>query len=201
MGDTTQIVEVAKGISDYGALAVMGAAFIIISVITQWSIFRWFKTIVDNMLKNTSCTMDELLIETKTQNEQLADIAEGLRSKTLLEIKDITKTCFDLAIERVCRIIRKVKEENNISDVESTKAKINSLLTNLHEDRNSRFDNHTFHGRPLSSYTSKEWIDWVQEVVEKEVYNKKQNDNRARTNVSTVYDRIKLDLYHRLTNQ
>jgi hypothetical protein len=201
MESTTQIVEVAKGISDYGALAVMGAAFIIISVITQWSIFRWFKTIVDNMLKNTSCTMDELLIETKTQNEQLADIAEGLRSKTLLEIKDITKTCFDLAIERVCRIIRKVKEENNISDVESTKAKINSLLTNLHEDRNSRFDNHTFHGRPLSSYTSREWIDWVQEVVEKEVYNKKQNDNRARTNVSTVYDRIKLDLYHRLTNQ
>lgn len=201
MGETTQIVEVAKGISDYGALAVMGAAFIIISVITQWSIFRWFKTIVDNMLKNTSCTMDELLIETKTQNEQLADIAEGLRSKTLLEIKDITKTCFDLAIERVCRIIRKVKEENNISDVESTKAKINSLLTNLHEDRNSRFDNHTFHGRPLSSYTSREWIDWVQEVVEKEVYNRKQNDNRARTNVSTVYDRIKLDLYHRLTNQ
>lgn len=201
MGETTQIVEVAKGISDYGALAVMGAAFIIISVITQWSIFRWFKTIVDNMLKNTSCTMDELLIETKTQNEQLADIAEGLRSKTLLEIKDITKTCFDLAIERVCRIIRKVKEENNISDIESTKAKIKSLLTNLHEDRNSRFDNHTFHGRPLSSYTSKEWIDWVQEVVEKEVYNKKQNNNRARTNVSTVYDRIKLDLYHRLTNQ
>lgn len=201
MGETTQIVEVAKGISDYGALAVMGAAFIIISVITQWSIFKWFKTIVDNMLKNTSCTMDELLIETKTQNEQLADIAEGLRSKTLLEIKDITKTCFDLAIERVCRIIRKVKEENNISDVESTKAKINSLLTNLHEDRNSRFDNHTFHGRPLSSYTSKEWIEWVQEVVEKEVYNKKQNDNRARTNVSTVYDKIKLDLYHKLTNQ
>lgn len=201
MGETTQLVEVAKGISDYGALAVMGAAFIIISVITQWSIFRWFKTIVDNMLKNTSCTMDELLTETKTQNEQLADIAEGLRSKTLLEIKDITKTCFDLAIERVCRIIRKVKEENNISDVESTKAKINSLLTNLHEDRNSRFDNHTFHGRPLSSYTSREWIDWVQEVVEKEVYNKKQNNNRARTNVSTVYDRIKLDLYHKLTNQ
>lgn len=201
MGETTQIVEVAKGISDYGALAVMGAAFIIISVITQWSIFRWFKTIVDNMLKNTSCTMDELLTETKTQNEQLADIAEGLRSKTLLEIKDITKTCFDLAIERVCRIIRKVKEENNIHDVESTKAKINSLLTNLHEDRNSRFDNHTFHGRALSSYTSREWIEWVQEVVEKEVYNKKQNDNRARTNVSTVYDKIKLDLYHRLTNQ
>lgn len=201
MGETTQIVEVAKGISDYGALAVMGAAFIIISVITQWSIFKWFKTIVDNMLKNTSCTMDELLAETKTQNEQLADIAEGLRSKTLLEIKDITKTCLDLSIERVCRIIRKVKEENNISDVESTKAKINSLLTNLHEDRNSRFDNHTFHGRALSTYTSKEWIDWVQEVVEKEVYNKKQNANRARTNVSTVYDRIKLDLYHRLTNQ
>lgn len=199
INDAAQIVDVARGISEYGALAIMGAAFIAISVVGQWTIFKWFKSIINNVLDNTSCTMDELLAETKIQNAQLLDIAEGLRSKTLLEIKDITKTCFDLAIERVCRIIKKVKEENNIQDTESTKNKIRSLLTNLHEDRNSRFDHHSFHGRPLSSYTKREWIDWVEEVVTKEIYNEKQSEKRARTNVTTVYDKIKLDLYHRLT--
>jgi hypothetical protein len=201
INDATPIVDVARGISDYGALAVMGAAFILISIVTQWSIFKWFKTIIDNLLKNTSCTMDELLAETKTQNEQLADIADGLRSKTLLEIKDITKTCFDLSAERVCRIIKQVKQENNISDQEGTKKKIRTLLTNLHEDRNSRFDNHRYHGKQLTYYTTRKWIDWVQDVVEKEVYNSIENETRTRTNVTTVYDRIKLDLYHKLTDQ
>lgn len=193
-----EIVSVAKGISDYGALAVLSASFILISVITQFSIFRWFKNIIDGLIKNTSCAIDDLLKETKMQNEQLTDIAEGLRPRTMLEIKDITKTCFDLSVEKVCQMIKRVKEENNIHDVESTKAKIRLLLTNLHEDRNSRFDNHIFKGKPLTYYTSTEWIDWVEDVVIKEVYSETMNEKRARTNVIAVYDRIKLDTYHKM---
>ena len=192
------IVSVAKGISDYGALAVLSASFILISVITQFSIFRWFKNIIDGLIKNTSCAIDDLLKETKMQNEQLTDIAEGLRPRTMLEIKDITKTCFDLSVEKVCQMIKGVKEENNIHDEESTKKKIRLLLTNLHEDRNSRFDNHIFKGKPLTYYTSTEWIDWVEDVVIKEVYSETMNVKRARTNVIAVYDRIKLDTYHKM---
>lgn len=194
-----EIVSVARGISDYGALAVLSASFILISVITQFSIFRWFKNIIDGLIKNTSCAIDDLLKETKMQNEQLTDIAEGLRPRTMLEIKDITKTCFDLSVEKVCQIIKRVKEENNIHDVESTKAKIRLLLTNLHEDRNSRFDNHIYRGKPLTFYTSPEWIDWVADVVTKEVYNDTINEKRSRTNVISVYDKIKLDIYHKMS--
>ena len=193
-----EIVSVAKGISDYGALAVLSASFILISVITPFSIFRWFKNIIDGLIKNTSCAIDDLLKETKMQNEQLTDIAEGLRPRTMLEIKDITKTCFDLSVEKVCQMIKRVKEENNIHDEESTKKKIRLLLTNLHEDRNSRFDNHIFKGKPLTYYTSTEWIDWVEDVVIKEVYSETMNEKRARTNVIAVYDRIKLDTYHKM---
>lgn len=200
MEDVTPILETAKGITDYGALAIMGACFILISVVGQWTIFKWFKSIIDQMINNNSCTMDDLLVETKTQNEQLADIAEGLRQKTLAEIKDISKTCFDLSVERVCRIIKRVKEENNIADNEATKAKVTMLLTNLHDDRNSRFDHHHYHSKPLSAYTTDEWIEWVRDVVLKEVYAQTQNNNRAYTNVNAVYDRIKIDFYHRLTN-
>ena len=146
----------------------LSASFILISVITQFSIFRWFKNIIDGLIKNTSCAIDDLLKETKMQNEQLTDIAEGLRPRTMLEIKDITKTCFDLSVEKVCQMIKRVKEENNIHDEESTKKKIRLLLTNLHEDRNSRFDNHIFKGKPLTYYTSTEWIDWVEDVVIKD---------------------------------
>lgn len=200
MESVTPIIETAKGITDFGALAIMGASFILLSVIGQWTIFKWFKSIINKVIESNSCTMDELLSETKTQNEALSDIADGLRSKTLLEIKDISKAYFDLSIEKVCRIIKKVKEENNIADNEATKAKVQMLLSNLHEDRNTRFDNHYYHGKPLSSFTSQKWIDWVAGVVLKEVYAQNQNQDRAYTNVNAVYDKIKIDFYHKLTN-
>lgn len=78
--------------------------------------------------------------------------------------------------------------------------KIRTLLINLHEDRNSRFDYYTYRGKRLSSYTSPEWLDWVADVVEAEVYSDKQNNERSYTNVQAVYDRIKLDFYHKMNS-
>ena len=44
------------------------------------------------------------------------------------------------------------------------------------------------------------WIDWVEEVVIKEVYSETPNNSRAYTNVSAVYERIKLDFYHKMND-
>ena len=194
MNDMQGVTDVAKAVSDYGAVIICTAAFIVLSIV----MFRWFKSIVDSNMKNNANMMSELLETTNKQNELLNDIADGMRPATLLQIKNISNTCFDLAVERVCRIIKKVREENNIVNKEATKAKIRTLLCNLHEDRNSRFDNHRYRGKTLTQYTSPEWIDWVAEVVEREVYAETQNNSRAFTNVEAVYAKIRLDFYHRL---
>jgi hypothetical protein len=91
-----------------------------------------------------------------------------------------------------------VREENHIADKEATDKKIRSLLLNMHDDRNTRFDCYTYRGKRISSYTAPEWVDWVEEVVIKEVYETQPNANREYTNVQAVYERIKLDFYHRL---
>ena len=125
----------------------------------------------------------------------LTDIAEGLRPETQLRIKNISSIYFDLAVERVCRIIKKVREENHIADREATKAKVHTLIMNMHEDRNSRFDAHSYRGKRLSSYTSPEWIEWVEQCVLSEVYAETVNNGRAYTNVQMVYDRIKNSIF------
>lgn len=199
MNEVQGTLDVAKGISDYGALVILAAVFIVLSLLMWVAIFRWFKSIMDNMIRNNAETMSALLTKTDAQNDVLNEIADGLRPSTLLQIKSISNTCFDLSTEKVCRIIKKVREENHIADKEATKAKIRTLLCNLHEDRNSRFDNTRYRGNTLTHYTSPEWIDWVAEVVEKEVYADTVNNARAFTNVEAVYSKIKLDFYHRLT--
>lgn len=199
MNEIQGVTEVAKGISDYGVMIVICAAFIVLSLLMWVAIFKWFKSIIDSTMKNNIKMMNELLETTNAQNDLLNDIADGMRPTTLLQIKSISNTCFDLSVERVCRIIKKVREENNIINKEATKAKIRNLLCNLHEDRNSRFDNTRYRGKTLTQYTSPEWIDWVANVVENEVYAETQNNSRAFTNVEAVYSKIRLDFYHRLT--
>lgn len=194
-------LKVAQGISDFGFMVVVCAVFLVLACGLMIACFKWFKSIINGMIKSNQGMVSELLRETKTQNDMLTDIAEGLRPETQMRLKNISKVYFDYAIEKVCRIIKKVREENHIADQEATKAKIHTLIINLHEDRNSSFDYYSYRGKRLSSYTSPEWIAWVEECVWNEVYAENVNNGRTYTNVQTVYDRIKIDFYHKLNQE
>jgi hypothetical protein len=200
MENVDSVLNVAKGISDLGMMAITAAFFLVLAGGLMVACFRWFKSIINGMIADNKQLMTELLDETKRQNEQLTDISEGLRPETQLRIKNTTGVYFDFAVEKVCRIIKKVREENHIADKEATQKKVHTLLLNLHEDRNSRFDHYTYRGKRLTTYTSPLWIDWVEEVVISEVYSETQNNNRAYTNVTAVYERIKLDFYHKMNS-
>lgn len=199
MENVSNVTEIARGIGDVGMMAITAAFFLLLAGGLMVACFKWFKSIINGMITDNKQLMTDLLDETKRQNEQLTDISEGLRPETQLRIKNTSGIYFDFAVEKVCRIIKKVREENHIIDREATKAKIRTLLINLHEDRNSRFDYYTYRGKRLTSYTSPVWIDWVEEVVTKEVYSE-PNNKRAYTNVSAVYERIKIDFYHKMND-
>lgn len=196
--DVGSATEVAKGITDLGMMAMVAGFFLVLSSLLWVACFRWFKSIIDGMIKDNTKMVKDLIDETRKQNDMLNDISEGLKPETQLRVKNFTGVYFDLAIEKVCRIIKKVREENHIVDKEATRAKIRTLLHNLHEDRNSRFDSFSYRGKILTTYVNHDWVDWVTEVVEREVYSDTVNNGRAYTNVQAVYERIKLDFYHKM---
>ena len=198
---TQEVDVIAKNIGDVGMMAVTAAFFLILTALLWVACFRWFKSIIDGMIKGNNKMVNDLLVETRKQNDMLTDISEGLRPETQLRIKHTTGVFFDLAIEKVCRIIKKVREENHIVDKDATRAKIHTLIQNIHEDRNSRFDCFNYRGKKLSSYINHDWIEWVAEVVEHEVYNETVNHGRAYTNVQAVYERIKIDFYHKMNHE
>ena len=193
-------LDTARTIGDVGMMAVTAAFFLVLAAALMVACFRWFKSIITDMLVGYKGPMDQLLEETKSQNAMLADISEGLRPETQIRVKNTSSIFFDYAVEKVCRIIKKVREENHIIDRDATRNKIRTLLMNLHDDRNSRFDYYTYRGKRLTSYTSPEWVDWVVEIVENEVYADNPNNGRSYTNVQAVYDRIKLDFYHKMNS-
>ena len=195
---THDVGKVAKNISDLGMMAVTAAFFLILTGLLWVACFKWFKKIIDDMIRGNAQMIKDLLSETRKQNDMLNDISEGLRPETQLRIKNMSGAHFDLAVEKVVQMISRIRKENHIADKEKTRNKIRILITNLHEDRKSRFDSFTFHGKKVSEYTNPEWVDWVAEVVEQEVYAPKPNHERTYTNVKAVYEKIKLDFYNHL---
>lgn len=201
MNSITDVTTVAHGISDFGMMAVTAAFFLILSAAMMVAIFKWFKTIIEQMMQDNKESLQELAKTTNAQNDMLQDISEGLRTETLLRIRNLTGFAFDLSIEQVCRLIKRVRQENHIIDHEATAAKIRKSLMVIHNDRNSRFDPFTYRGKPISDYCVIEWVEDVAKVVEGEIYNADgANNARAYTNVKLAYDNIKTDFYQRLNS-
>lgn len=196
INDTLQI---AKGISDYGIMIVISAFFLVLSGSLMIVCFKWFKTMIENIMNDYSERLERLQNTVNKSTEAMIDIAEGLIPETQLRIKNISNVYFDLAVEKVCRLIKRLREENHIDDREAEGKKIRTLLRNIHEDRNSKLDSFRFRGKPLSEYCNPDWVEQVAKVVEGELYNENgANNRRAYTNVKAAYDNIKLDFYHRL---
>lgn len=193
-----QVAQVAKGISDYGMMAITAAFFLIISATMMIALFRWFKNLIDRMLEQHE-TLKELLDKMQDNTEALQDLAEGMRAETGLRIRNLTGFAFDLSIEQVCRLIKRTRKENHIANKEATAIKVRKALQVIHNDRNSRFDSFTYRGKPLSDYCNPQWVTDVEKVVEGELYHEDgENDARAYTNVKLAYDNIKTDFYQRL---
>lgn len=199
MNNITDVTTVAHGISDFGMMAVTAAFFLILSAAMMVAIFKWFKAIIEQMMQDNKESLQELAKTTNAQNDMLQDISEGLRTETQLRIRNLTGFAFDLSIEQVCRLIKRVREENHIIDHEATVTKIRKSLQVIHNDRNSRFDPFTYRGKPISEYCNTDWVEDVAKVVEGEIYNEDgANNARAYTNVKLAYDNIKTEFYQRL---
>ncbi len=193
-------LEAGRSVSDFGMMAVTAGFFLVLSAILMVTCFRWFMKVINDMMIEHKKTMGLLLEETRQQNLMLSEISEGLAPENQLKVKTISNLFFDLAIEKVCRVIKRVRTENHIADKDATKVKVIKLLRNIHDDRNSKLDSFTYMGHPLSFYTNPEWVQQIAEVVLAEVYNEHgENNGRAYTNVDAAYAKIRLEFYNNMT--
>lgn len=198
--DVQQVTDVARGVSDYGFMVMTASFFLLLSAIMMIAIFRWFKSMVDRMIEQQDSLHDLLSIMQESANDQKR-LIERLEPETKLRIRNLMGFAFDLSIEQVCRLIKRIRKENHIINHEATQEKIRKSVQVIHDDRNSKFDPFVYNGKPLSEYCSESWVDDISKVVEDEIYHEDgENNARAYTNVKLAYDKIKTDFYQTLND-
>lgn len=193
-------IQVAKGISELGMLVMAGAFFLVLSATMMAVVVKLFSKMINNTMEENKATQNKLIEAINEQSAQLVDVAEGLREKSLTEIKIVSGALFDTGKSEITKIIKTIRQENHIQNKKATVAKIRKMVINVHENRNSKFDAFKFRGKSLASYTSPEWIEQLSQVVEQEVYSDSANNGRADTNITNITESMKLDFYHNLIN-
>ena len=192
-------LKTAQGISEFGLMVIICAFFVVMAALMMIFMFRWTINTINDVMRTNKEMLTRLDAQMQENNKIMQSIAEGLRPETDNRIKTTSKNMFNLAKYELKDIISTVRSENHLADREGTEGKIIKLVTNLHEEKNTDFECYTYRGRKLSSYTNPKWVEWMTQGVINEVYNDKGfNEDRMDTNITALFDRIKLDFHHRL---
>lgn len=187
-------LKTAEGVSNYGIMIMICALFLMITGAMWFFVFKWFKHLIEGIVTRQETTMQTLLNETKQQNIVLADINEGLRPISQIQISSICSNFFDLDCEKLCRLIKVIRNENNIEDCEATHKKIETRVGAIFKNRSIEYSNFMLRGRRLSDYMKLEWVKKFVDIVENEIYSPTgENNARAYANVKTGIDEIKAE--------
>ena len=191
------VIKTAEGISNFGLVIMIAAFFLILTFILWITMFKWFKKLIDGMVNNHTQAMNKLLTETRNQNDKLDLIREGLEPELLTRVRVVSNALFDLSGWHTLDILQTVRRENHIIDREATGKKIRNLLNIEYQNVRSKLDSYgTYRGKKLATYTQDSWVELVAKVVEEELYNENgENSDRALTNVTMVFDKIKIEYY------
>ena len=117
-------MEVAQNIHEYGIAVVICSLFVVLSAALMITCFRWFKSIIEQIMSNYSVQLSKLYEASNRNGEVLVDIAEGLVSETILKTKTITESLLDVAFLKSKDLVARIIDENNIQNKEATKIKV-----------------------------------------------------------------------------
>ncbi len=197
--DQSSVNHTLDNISDYGMSYTTAAIYLTFSLAVLSALFLWFNRVINNLIKNNDKILKEILSETQAQNSQLAILVENSRDETIGRIRTVSNALFDVSFWHTLNTIKRIRKENHIADVETTKKKIRDLVTIEYDSGCHKLDAFSYEGNHLSKFVNKAWIDWICQVIESEVYNELgENDNRAYTNVGMTFNQIKIDFNKRM---
>lgn len=176
----TDLASVAETITNYGIMTTICA----LTILAMFLMFRHFMKQNTDMLNKILSSKDGAYLY-ETPMEQIRVVQSAL---------------FDLAKHEVLTHLARIHSENNLHDKEMVRQKVTDVLTNIHNDRNSKLDNFKYHGLKLSDFSNHKWITRIADIGMKQIYlNEKEFQyKRAYSALDIAYNHIKIEFYNNI---
>ena len=210
-----QGLDVAKGIGDYGMMAISAAfmlVFAAVILIAGISILKKFFADASNNFAELPEALSKIeanIQETISHYQEISDTNQEIRDylRTLAEatatqhigvLKLIVNENFNLSEQRVVAEILRIKEVNHIQDNRKMiECKVKRIVTNLYDKRVSYFHNFCYQGKFIDAFIGDTYIDRVLKVMMSEIYSD-HTTTLIMDNVKNLYDELRNDYFKRM---
>ena len=158
--NTGEVIEIARGISEYGLLAIAAAGFVFIAIVvlvaiivrhfqyqrkeveTQQAAMALLTTNMDAILHRQSGLSDKVIeihsvtskmnLDNETILNQLNVLHEAFTIDEFAQATSLAELTFGLTQKLICDAIGQIKEENNIEHKEQIEKKIKDIINNIY---------------------------------------------------------------------
>jgi len=203
---TGEVIEVARGITEYGFLAIAAAGFVVIALIALiLIIYKHFqyqkeesllqKKTMSKLTENSDATLHRLNV----LDNKIHDLHEAFTTDEFAQASLIIDMQLSNTKQQVCAAIGQIKEENNLDNREHVEKKIKHIINNIHTERNIIFDRFKYKNMPLSAYTLPKWKEEIIAYVLESVYDSQVFKNKYYMNeLEIMYEGIKNEFIENL---
>lgn len=147
---TSEVIDVAKGISDYGAVIMLAALMMVYIV---WQIVDNFRRQKRYEEQNTGLAM--MAEFARRAAEYFEERAE--RKVSIDQARAIISTEFARTTQAVAMQIVKIKEANNLDQTDLVRRNVETFLNGLYASTEGMLRKFEFEGHPLSTFIESSW--------------------------------------------
>jgi ABC-type multidrug transport system fused ATPase/permease subunit len=203
MIQTNEILDVAKGISDYGMSAITAACFLVICLIMFAAMIKFVAKTINNLIGKQQESISNLTTKQSDILAMIKDVHHTSNNKLLEQVHVVSSMAFDNSKNSVIQALILIKKDNHLENNEYfIEQKVRLIVENIHNDRNSKFDNFNYRGKSLSEYTDPNWISKISALMVSELYASDDlNINNASYNIHLAYQSFKVEFYKNLTKE
>ena len=207
------VVEVAKGISEYGMLAIAAAAFVIMSLINYYYARKSnteqnnrMNTMVDSVIK-TQKEMLETIIELQrgfgikidSLHNKTDQLRETITSEEFNKVRIAIKHVFKSIIHEVCITIAQTKEDNNLENRNLIEERIRNKVINFYKSDCEDLSSFQYNGKRVGECMDPEWMTMVSDyciasVFDELPYHRKQ----YLPHLYVMFEKFRLELLENL---
>jgi len=192
-------IEVAKGISEYGLMAIMCGFYLSITIIMLIWIFRRFTKMTDDTITKQETILKDISSTQTSIVSILNHMNEGIRDKTHQQSKLYGQACIENTKYKILYEAERIKQENNLSNKTLVEKKIYTVALNLYNERGTLFDGFNYKGKPLMEYTSTEWVKKVTETIIDCIYAEDYSSRKLYRDLNITYNEILNEFFKNLT--
>ena len=188
-------IEVAKGISEYGFMAMTTAFYLV----TTGVLVVWLGKFFNKTIQNQQEMLKSIIVSLGEQKTEIKQLKEAMTGEVYNQIRIAVKHVFRSIIHEVCITIADTKEGNNLSNRTAVEERIVDRVENFYKSDCADLSAFQYEGKNLAECMNPKWMNKTSDFCITSVFDEQPYHRRLYLpHLKVMFEKFRLELFENL---